>query len=177
VVRVALAELAEPLDERDEDAELVDRFRSGDGRAFDELVRRYQRQVYYLSLRYVKNGEDAKDITQRAFVRAFQGVKSLRGGASFRTWLFKIAVNLSLNHIRDHARLRPAEDAGELPVDAVGAERLSEDEAKRQLRDALEELPPKQRLVAAKVNFPPAVTKLRAWIGGIRDRKGKGKTS
>ena len=182
-------ELVATLMERDEDAELVSRFRDGDRAAFDELVRRYQRPIYHLALRYVKNGDDAKDIAQRAFVRAFQGVGRLRGEASFKAWLYKIAVNLALNHVRDRAKLRPAEEAGDLAVEAIGSARLDDADARRAVLAALDGLPPKQRMVlelrvfeelpfrevaeaagctenAAKVSFHHAVTKLRQWIGG-----------
>ncbi len=191
-VRAALAELAHTVDvteEPDQDAILVERFRTGDRRAFDELVRRYQRQVYYLARRYVKNDEDAKDVAQRAFVKAFVGIGALRGDAAFRTWLYKIAINLSLNHLRDRARLRPAEEAEEARVDAVGDTRLEGAEERQALATALERLPPKQRMVlelrvfeelpfrevataagcsenAAKVNFHHAVTRLREWMTG-----------
>lgn len=190
-MRAALATIDNPAEvaDREDDAALVERFRGGDRGAFDELVRRYQKQVFYLSKRYVKNDEDAKDVAQRAFVKAFLGVGGLRGEASFRTWLFKIAVNLSLNHVRDRARLRPAEEADEPKVDAVGDRRLEGVEQRRALTAALEELPPKQRMVlelrvfeelpfrevaaaagctenAAKVNFHHAVTRLRQWMSG-----------
>jgi RNA polymerase sigma-70 factor (ECF subfamily) len=202
---VALAEALKPHEEttetadetREEDARFVERFRRGDARAFDELVKRYQRQVFYLALRYVKNDDDAKDITQRAFVRAFQGVSGLRGDASFRTWLFKIAVNLALNHVRDRRKLRPVEEAAEVGIDAVGASRIDEEQDRQSVLDALDGLPPKQRLVlelrvfeelpfrevavaagcsenAAKVNFHHAVSKLKALVkgaAGIRSKK------
>lgn len=174
----------------DEDADALDRHRKGDGRAFDGLVRKYQRPIYYLALRYVKDPDDAKDVAQRAFVRAYQALDGFRGGSSFRTWLYKIAVNLSLNHIRDHAREKPAEireDA--LVADAVGTARLADAEDRRRLLAALDSLPPKQRLVvelrvfedlpfkevaeiaecsenAAKVNFHHAVKRLREVIVG-----------
>ena len=161
----------------------------GSAPAFDELVRRYQRQVYHLARRYVKNDEDAKDVAQRAFVKAFVGIGGLRGDAAFRTWLYKIAVNLSLNHVRDRARLRPVEEAEEARVDAVGETRLEGVEQRRALLAALDDLPPKQRMVlelrvfeelpfrevataagcsenAAKVNFHYAVTRLREWMMG-----------
>jgi RNA polymerase sigma-70 factor, ECF subfamily len=192
--RATLAELAHSAEvetEADQDAELLERFRGGERRAFDELVKKYQRQVYYLALRYVKNGEDAKDVAQRAFVKAFVGIDRLRGDAAFRTWLYKIAVNLSLNLVRDRARLRPAEEAEEAQVDAVGDLRLEGAEDRRALLAALDELPPKQRTVlelrvfeelpfrdvaaaagctenAAKVNFHHAVTRLRQWMTGKR---------
>ncbi len=169
----------------DEDAEALARYRAGEARAFDGLVRKYQRPIYYLALRYVRNADDAKDVAQRAFVRAFQSLGGFRGASSFRTWLYRIAVNLSLNHLRDHAREQPAEIAEDaLVAEAVGASRLAAGEDRGKLRAALAALPPKQRLVielrvfedlsfkevadvaecsenAAKVNFHHAVKRLR----------------
>jgi RNA polymerase sigma-70 factor (ECF subfamily) len=185
--------IAEPLDPlpgaaRGEDEVLVDRFRDGDARAFEELVRRHQRAVFHLARRFVRDDDEAKDVAQRAFVKAYQGLHALRGGAAFRTWLFRITANLALNHLRDHRRTLPAEDAGvNVPIDAVGAERIDDAQRRAQLFRALDSLPPKQRLVlelrvfeelpfrevaqiagctenAAKVNFHHAVKRLRAQI-------------
>jgi len=176
---------------RGEDEILVDRFREGDGRAFEELVRRHQRAVFHLARRFVRDDDEAKDVAQRTFVKAFQGLHALRGGGAFRTWLYRITANLALNHIRDHSRVHPTEDAGaNIPVEAVGADRLADAERRAQLHAALDELPPKQRLVlelrvfqelsfrevaeiagcsenAAKVNFHHAVKRLRACIEAV----------
>jgi RNA polymerase sigma-70 factor (ECF subfamily) len=183
----AIAPLAPTIDE---DAEAVARYRQGDARAFDGLVRKYQRPIYYLALRYVKQPDDAKDVAQRAFVRAFQALGGFRGASTFKTWLYRIAVNLALNHIRDHAREKPSEipeDA--LVADAIGTARLADAEERRRLIAALEHLPPQQRLVvelrvfqdlafkevadiaecsenSAKVSFHHAVKKLRERLVG-----------
>ncbi len=177
----------------DLDLRLVQRFRSGEQRAFDELVRRHQRPVFQLCLRYLRNQADAKDVTQRAFVKAFQALEGFRGESSFRTWLYRIAVNLSLNHIRDHKREQPAEIRDDqLTRRPTGPQRIISGEDADLLREAIAELPPKQRTVlemrvydelsfrevaelmgttenAAKVNFHHAVKKLRARMGGRGD--------
>ncbi len=176
-----------------DDAALVRACQAGERTAFDELVRRYQKQVFYLALRYVKNDADAADVTQRAFVRAYRSVARFRGDAAFRTWLFRIAINLALNHLRDHKREQPtelAEDA--LITTAVGASRVIADEDAARLRQAIDELPPKQRMVlelriydelsfrevaelcdcsenAAKVNFHHAVKKLKLRLAGTSE--------
>jgi RNA polymerase sigma-70 factor (ECF subfamily) len=132
----------------DEDAAAVERYRAGDARAFDALVRKYQRPIYYLALRYVKSPDDAKDVGQRAFVKAYQALGGFRGASTFKTWLYRIAINLALNHLRDHARERPTEIAEDaLVAEAVGAARLDAGDDRRRLLAALERLPPKQRLV------------------------------
>ena len=177
---------ADADERRDADRPLVDRARAGDRGGFDALVRCYQRPIYYLAYRYLKNEADAADIAQRTFVRAYKSLARFRGDASFRTWLYRIAINLSLNHIRDHKRVRErpmSTDA--LATDAVGVADLVRNERAQRLRTAIEALPPKQKLVlelrvydeltfrevaaladctenAAKVNFHHAVKRLRA---------------
>ncbi len=174
----------------DPDIALVDRVRSGDRRAFDAAVHKYQRPLYYLALRYVKNEADAADITQRTFVRVFKSLGRFRGESSFRTWMYRIAINLSLNHIRDNKRERPSEiDDAALTTEAVGVDEMVGRERAARLRAAIEELPPKQRMVlelriyddlpfrevgqlagctenAAKVNFHHAMRRLRSMMAG-----------
>jgi len=178
----------------DLDLRLVDRFRAGEARAFDELVRRHQRPLYHLCMRYLRNQADAKDVTQRAFVKAFRGLDGFRGESSFRTWLYRIAINLALNHLRDHRREQPAEIADELlSRRATGPQRIIGDEEAARLRAAIDDLPPRQRMVlelrvydelsfrevadlvgstenAAKVNFHHAVKRLRQLLAGEEER-------
>lgn len=71
----------------------VARFKAGEAEAFERLVRRHERGVYRLVLRLLGNPEDALEVTQETFLRAFRGLPSFRGEASFRTWLFGIALN------------------------------------------------------------------------------------
>ena len=137
---------------QDSDAPLLARFRDGDSRAFDELVRRYRRSTWQLAMRYLRSEHDADDVAQRAFVRAFEKLSLFRGDASFRTWLYRITVNLALNHLRDHARERPrpiaetalVSDGSEVFEGAGGADARRR---ARRLRECVAELPPKQRLV------------------------------
>jgi RNA polymerase sigma-70 factor, ECF subfamily len=189
----ARTDTAKPMPKDDEI--LVDRFRGGDPSAFEELVRRHQRAIFHLARRFVRDDDEAKDLTQRAFVRAYQGVHNLRGGGAFRTWLFRIVSNLSLNHIRDHGRTKPTEDAGvDVPVEPIGADRLADAEKRAELQDAIGDLPPRQRLVlelrifqelsfrevaqiagctenAAKVNFHHAVKRLRTKLSAQKGEK------
>jgi RNA polymerase sigma-70 factor, ECF subfamily len=173
----------------DPDRELVDRFQSGDRIAFDQLVRRHQKGLWYLVRRYVKRDADASDVTQLAFVRAFRGLGSFRGAASVRSWLYRIAINCSLSWLRDHRREEPTEIAEDALVDANPAPaRLIGGEQGARLRAAILQLPPKQKLVlelrvfddlsfkevaeladcsenTAKVNFHYAVKRLRDILG------------
>ncbi|MCU0607482.1 MAG: sigma-70 family RNA polymerase sigma factor [Candidatus Edwardsbacteria bacterium] len=72
----------------------VERFQAGDRSAFNEIVRAHQREIYNLSYRITGNAEEAKDLTQDAFLRAFKALPGFRGDSSVRTWLYRIAINL-----------------------------------------------------------------------------------
>ncbi|MGB0372848.1 MAG: RNA polymerase sigma factor [Opitutales bacterium] len=76
---------------------LVDRFKSGDPAAFDEMVVRYHDKIFARVFGLLKNREDAEEVTQDAFVRAHRGLDNFRGEASFSTWLYQIATNLAHN--------------------------------------------------------------------------------
>jgi RNA polymerase sigma-70 factor (ECF subfamily) len=83
-----------------EEMELVRRARRGDLEAYDELVRRYQERVYATVYHMTANHEDANDLAQEAFIKAFQALKSFKGGSSFYTWVYRIAVNKTINFLK-----------------------------------------------------------------------------
>lgn len=83
-----------------DDITLVRRAQDGDVAAFDELVRRYQRQIYGVIYHMTSHHEDASDLAQEAFVKAWQALKSFKGDSSFFTWIYRIAVNRTLNHLK-----------------------------------------------------------------------------
>jgi RNA polymerase sigma-70 factor, ECF subfamily len=87
-----------------DDATDLDQARSGDRAAFGRLVTQYQRRVYGATLHLLGNHADADDATQETFVRAFRALSSFDGRADFFTWLYRIAVNTSLNHMRTGRR-------------------------------------------------------------------------
>lgn len=86
------------------DLELVSRYRDGDQRAFELLVKRYQRKVFSLAYGIVHNSEDAMDVTQEAFVKVHRYIDKFQGSASFYTWLYRIVVNLCIDHLRRAGR-------------------------------------------------------------------------
>ena len=106
---------------RDEDAELVERALADDADAFGELYAAYRERVYRLAYRYVHNQQDALDLCQEAFVRAFEALPRFEGRSRFRTWLMRIASNTCIDHLRQ-SKLRRV---GELDEQVVtGDERL-----------------------------------------------------
>lgn len=135
-----------------EELELVAAAKAGDRRAFEELVRTTQAGVYTLAYRLTTDPEDARDVTQEAYLRAFRSLKRFRGEARFATWMYRITANCAASHLARRGRTRHEE----LSEDDVVADERPEinPEAMAEagsLRDrmtaALAELPPGLRSV------------------------------
>lgn len=128
-----------------EEREVLAACRRGEREAFDQLVERYQRDVYRLCYRYVGNHEDANDMAQEAFLKAWRGLSGFRGDSAFSTWIYRIAVNTCLN-FRSLRRPTGSEPSDDLPDARPGAaERMVGHERERQVRAAIGRLPDKQR--------------------------------
>src|SRR5882724_648668 len=102
--RKAAREPQEPAEELAaapvEEMVLVERARQGDLGAYDDLVRRYQERIYATIYHMTSNHEDANDLAQEAFIKAYQALKSFKGGSSFYTWVYRIAVNKTINFLK-----------------------------------------------------------------------------
>lgn len=83
-----------------EEFSLVRRAQRGDLAAYDDLVRRYQERIYATVYHMTSNHEDANDLAQEAFIKAYQALKSFKGGSSFYTWIYRIAVNKTINFLK-----------------------------------------------------------------------------
>ncbi len=172
----------------DEDLDLINRSEAGEREAFNDLVRKYQKPLYAMLYRMVGNHEDASDLLQKAFVKAFTGLKSFERRATFKTWLYQIAINLAKNVYRERSRIE------QVPIDDVIIKReprtletMIANENRQLLRQALARLPEKQRITlmlriqsekkfeeiagimkcsvgTAKANFHHGVRKLKALI-------------
>lgn len=134
-----------------EDKELLELYNSGQKeRVFNELVRRYQKRIYWVARRMVKRHEDADDIAQDVFVKAYSALENFRGDSNIYTWLYRIAVNLSINHIRKQ-KVRNAVDIDDylpfLSKDADQDSSLMRRENVSLIEEAIETLPEKQRAV------------------------------
>jgi len=127
------------------DREAIEACQAGEREAFDGLMERYHRDVYRLCYRFAGNHEDANDLTQETFIKAYRALARFRGDSAFSTWLYRIAVNTAINF---KAARRPEADIlpESLPDGRPGmdATLLRRDEAKR-VRAAIERLPDKQR--------------------------------
>ena len=130
-----------------DDAELVRLAQAGERDAFDAIVQRHQRRIYQLCYGFVGNHEDASDLAQDVFVRAFRALPKFKGDSALATWLHRIAVNVCLNRKAVKVpRFAPIEQVE--PVD-VRTERADaavlRNERAIQVREAVARLPPKQR--------------------------------
>ena len=133
-------------------AALVTAARDGDRAAFDELVRATYAEAYTLAYRLTGNEEDARDVVQDAYLRAYKGLKRFRGDAAFPTWLYRITANCASTHLAKRTRFQHEE----LTDENVGAdERVETDPAARadlvfeheRLNEALRSLPADMRAV------------------------------
>jgi RNA polymerase sigma-70 factor (ECF subfamily) len=99
-----MAEPAKPLESETPapvaEMDLVRSARRGDLKAYDELIQRYQERIYATIYHMTSNHEDANDLAQDSFIKAFQALKSFKGGSSFYTWLYRIAVNKTINFLK-----------------------------------------------------------------------------
>jgi len=173
---------------QEEDRRDIEAVVAGRSSAFNEIVKRYQRPIYYLSLRMLRSPEDADEVTQKTFVKAYRALAGFRFESSLKTWLSAIAINLCRTEL-----MRSKRKMEELPENLAdrGYEESQEGEEKAyqkaHLEAALERLPPRQKEVvilrihqempfkdiaktlnstetAVKVNFHHAMKSLRDWI-------------
>ena len=130
----------------DEDIGLIERYAAGDEGAAEELVKKYQRRIYAFHFRMTNDREEAKDLTQKTFVNVFRGVGGFRKDSSFKTWLYRIALNAGLSQA---GRSRPEESPVDETVACSRAGALSsmlEEERTGLLKRALKTLPERQKM-------------------------------
>ncbi len=151
---------ADPPEPSDDD--LVARSRHGDTAAFDQLVVRYQRRIYSLAYNMTSSREDADDIVQEAFTKAYRSLRRFHGRSSFYTWIYAIASNLALNLLRKRKR-RPTASLDELDEEGFANDPAFVDtsiagdtprqvrmrELQERLNEALQELSEDHRAVVA----------------------------
>jgi RNA polymerase sigma-70 factor (ECF subfamily) len=141
---------ARPLEELDEAALVQASFARRAG-AFDLIVERHRRAVYQLCYRFVGNHEDASDLSQEVFLRAYRGLRSFRGQSTLATWLYRISVNVCLNRVSAKTTLgkltEPIEERQFVDVRAESpSELVLKEERAARVRAAIAQLPRKQRV-------------------------------
>lgn len=139
----------------DSDIILVEKFQHGDVAAFESLVAKYQNKVYDIVYHYSHDVEDAYDLSQEVFERAFKSLGGFKRKSSFYTWLYRIAINACIDYGRKRSRLQviPVDDwssvhdnlatgSGHSPAETVLLQELGQ-----QITKAIDQLPPKQKAV------------------------------
>ena len=133
------------------DQELVEDFQRGNESSFNELVLRYQERIYWVARRFVQDHDNADDVVQDVFCRAYEGLGKFRGESGIYTWLYRITVNLALNAVR-RQRVREFFRIDEIldVKDEEGLrpdEHLEKNEQKELIEQAVAQLPEKQKAV------------------------------
>ena len=159
------------------DLQLIEEVRSGKRRAFTELMRRYQQRVYWVARRIVGTHEDADDIAQETFVKAFTALGDFRGESSFFTWLYRIAVNLSLNAVRKKQLVNYLRESEIINRIFPSSEDPSRDvefkETQSRLEEAVAQLPEKQRAVFVmryydELSYEEISEVMKTSVGGLK---------
>lgn len=164
----------------------LERFIKGDEQAFGQLVNQYKERIYRVVLRIVRNNEEANDLAQEAFIKAYYNRQSFRADSSFYTWVYRIAVNLALNYIKRN-RDRQAESIDYIAPSTLAVNQSNElenAELGEAISTGIEKLPARQKTVfvlrqyeekpyseiaeilsitvgAAKANYHQAIQKLK----------------
>ncbi|ABM60835.1 RNA polymerase sigma factor RpoE [Halorhodospira halophila] len=144
------------MSSEESDRELVERVQAGEKQAFDILVLRYQQKLVKLISRYVRDPQEAMDVAQEAFIKAYRAIPGFRGESSFYTWLYRIGVNTAKNHLVAQGRRPPdsdvdAQDAERFDIDTMLREQDTpeaeayRDEVERTVVEAIAELPEELR--------------------------------
>jgi RNA polymerase sigma-70 factor, ECF subfamily len=146
------------------DKDLILQAQKGNDIAFEQLVHRYDRQVFSIAANYVRSAEEAKDIYQEVFIRVYKGLPRFEFRSEFSTWLFRIVTNVCLTHRARknmHASLdENIDEEGEyhtysktLQSDDMADDELMSSEIRSQVQSALDGLSPKQRVVFTLKHF------------------------
>jgi len=134
------------------DLELVQRVQAGDKKAFDVLIMKYQQRIVHVITGFVHDPVEALDVAQESFIKAYRAIPNFRGDSAFYTWLYRIAINTSKNHLTARSRRPPAMDvdamdatnyydAPELKEFETPESSLMTDELQLVIHDAIESLP------------------------------------
>ena len=144
---------------REEEAKIIRAVMDGNTNAFEDLVLEYQKQVYHITLKMTGSEEDAFDLSQETFLKAYRSLSAFRGEASFGTWLYRMAANICIDFLRKKKRggeklisLDEEEEEGRRPLELPDLRyepqnALEKKEIRESVRAGLQKLPHEQRLI------------------------------
>ncbi len=148
-----LAQTSDPaLDQarREEEKALITAIQAGDMSAFEDLVHRYEKKVYWIAFNLVGDEEDARDLAQESFLRVYKAIGRFRTEFNFYTWLYRIVVNLAIDHLRRRGKLTKSsleDSVEEPPMELDPSRNLEEDDLKARIQNTLDSLPAKYKAV------------------------------
>ena len=158
-----------------DDRALIQAFLGGNRDAFDVIVERHRKQVYQLCYRFLGNHEDASDLTQDVFVRAFKGLHKFKGDSALGTWLYRVGVNACLNRVALKTpkleTIEPEQHIDQRQPDAH--ELVARGERAVVVRRAISQLPPKQRAtlvlrIYQEMSHEEIATVLGSSVGAVK---------
>lgn len=175
------------------DMELVEKSIKGDVNAFEDLVRRYQNKVFTVAFRMIGNREDAADLSQEAFVKAYRALPNFRGEASFQTWLHHIITNVCRDELRKRSRISAISldkeiitsegtFQSELADDALGPEDILENkDLAKNIQQAINILGPEYRMTIIMreiqgFSYEEIANTLSCSIGTVKSRLNRART-
>lgn len=141
------------LNIQSDDNEIIENFTNGNQNAFNLLVLKYQKKIYWLIRKMVLDHDDADDITQEVFIKLYKSIDKFRGESQFYTYIYKIAVNLSLNHLNKNKRnytrkVNIDSEAYKMKSEDKGSDEHYDEKSRTKiLEDAISTLPDQQRAV------------------------------
>lgn len=160
-----------------DELQLIDEFKNGNDQAFNTLVLRYKEKIYWIVRRMIPDHDEADDVTQNVFIKAYQSLGTFKGDSSFYTWIYRIAVNLSLNEIRRKKIRRTFSIDDEIHQvrshDAQPLELMEQQEQTLKIREAIEQLPDKQKKVFLlryyeELPYEEIAKILKTSVGGLK---------
>lgn len=161
-----------------EDVKLINEFKNGNEQAFNQLVHLYKEKVYWVVRRMIPDHDDADDITQNVFIKAYQSLHGFKGESSFYTWIYRIAINLSLNEIRRKKvrKLFSIDESESFELrsgDDHPLEKIERDERTRLIEEAIALLPEKQKKVFVlryyeELPYEKIAAILKTSVGGLK---------
>ncbi len=160
------------------DKELVEQFKNGNKAAFNEIVKRYQKRVYWIIRRLVIEHEDADDITQNVFIRMYNGLNSFRGDSELFTWMYRIATNLSINHLNAEKLKKYLQFGDDETVIGIESKDdtnklIEKSEIENLIEKAIQTLPHQQKLVFSmryydELSYEEISKILKTSVGGLK---------
>ncbi len=127
------------------DNELVQEIKTGNRKAFSEIVKRHQKALLRMSMRFVKDLDMAEDVVQESFIKAYEKLNSFEGRSSFKSWLFQISVNTAKNKLRERKRVTTDIDSVQIAVGAIAETSLVHSALSVEIQEEIDKLPSKQR--------------------------------